>query len=88
MSSKSDQEVVLEMVKEWEGSLESLMPTIIPDGIPVNTFLPRCRSMSVPRPSPRVPSLIKETYGTVRKLFDTSPPPINYDDRVVDSWTK
>lgn len=86
--TRSDQEVVLEMVKEWEGSLESIMPTIIPEGIPTNTFLPRCRSMQVPRPSPRAPCLIKEPCGMVRKLFDTIPPPINYEDRVVDCWTK
>lgn len=85
---RSDQEIIIDMVAEWEGSLESLLPTVlIPVPILRPSFIPRRGSMAVPRPSPRVPCLM-QPWGEVRKLFDTFPPPIDYDDTVVTCWTK
>jgi hypothetical protein len=84
-----DEQLVLDMISEWKIS-EHDLPTMRPSAIQARP-IPRLsmRSLQVPRPSPRRTSLIAEPLGVVcRKVFDTLPPPANYDDLKVESWAR
>jgi hypothetical protein len=82
---KSDEQVILDMLGEYQ---PNEAPTVRPEPFqPLAPWLART-SMMIPRPTPRRASLIGEVWGIVRKVFDTVPPPIHYEDQVVASWTK
>ena len=97
----TDEQLVLDMIGAWDNitdlDIESSLdvasfignhPTVRPE--PVSS--PRLRSLAPPlparaqsiRPILFQPSAVVE----VRKLFDTIPPPADYDDLKVASWVR
>jgi hypothetical protein len=67
-----------------------LQVSIIPSSFPKNI-----RSLAPPLPNitakvytSSYPPILFEPWGTMRKVFDTLPPPDNYDDLIFQSWAK